>query len=45
MLAFTGVVTVSTFNATDNMWLGILAGLLTGPLVGPSTAIWSQCRE
>jgi ribose/xylose/arabinose/galactoside ABC-type transport system permease subunit len=34
MLAFTGVVTVSTFNATDNMWLGILAGLLTGPLVG-----------
>jgi ribose transport system permease protein len=34
MLAFTGVVTVATFNATDNMWLGILAGLLTGPLVG-----------
>jgi ribose/xylose/arabinose/galactoside ABC-type transport system permease subunit len=34
MLAFTGVVTVSVFNATDNMWLGILAGLLTGPLVG-----------
>jgi ribose transport system permease protein len=34
MLAFTGVVTVSTFNATGNMWLGILAGLLTGPLVG-----------
>jgi ribose transport system permease protein len=34
MLAFTGVVTVTTFNATDNMWLGILAGLLTGPLVG-----------
>jgi ribose transport system permease protein len=34
MLAFTGVVTVSTFNATDNMWLGIIAGLLTGPLVG-----------
>jgi ribose/xylose/arabinose/galactoside ABC-type transport system permease subunit len=34
MLAFTGVVTVETFNATDNMWLGILAGLLTGPLVG-----------
>jgi ribose transport system permease protein len=27
-------VTVSTFNATDNMWLGMLAGLLTGPLVG-----------
>ena len=34
MLAFTGVVTVWTFNATDSMWLGILAGLLTGPLVG-----------
>lgn len=34
MLAFTGVVTVSTFNATDSMWLGIVAGLLTGPLVG-----------
>jgi ribose transport system permease protein len=34
MLAFTGVVTVSTFNVTGNMWLGILAGLLTGPLVG-----------
>src|SRR5690349_21611350 len=32
MLAFTGVVTVATFNATGNMWLGILAGLLTGPL-------------
>jgi ribose transport system permease protein len=25
---------VSTFNATGNMWLGILAGLLTGPLIG-----------
>ncbi|HLL49127.1 MAG TPA: ABC transporter permease, partial [Thermomicrobiales bacterium] len=34
MLAFTGVVTVSTFNATDNMWMGIIAGLLTGPLIG-----------
>lgn len=34
MLAFTGVVTVETFNATGNMWLGMLAGLLTGPLVG-----------
>ncbi len=34
MLAFTGVVTVSTFNVTDSMWLGIAAGLLTGPLVG-----------
>ncbi len=34
MLAVTGVVTVSVFNLTDNMWLGIIAGLLTGPLVG-----------
>jgi ribose/xylose/arabinose/galactoside ABC-type transport system permease subunit len=34
MLAFTGVVTVATFNATGSMWLGILAGLLSGPLVG-----------
>ena len=34
MLAFTGIVTVSVFNATDNMWLGIAAGLLTGPLIG-----------
>jgi ribose/xylose/arabinose/galactoside ABC-type transport system permease subunit len=34
MLAFTGVVTVWTFNATDNMWIGIAAGLLSGPLVG-----------
>lgn len=34
MLAFTGVVTVSTFNATGSMWLGILAGFLTGPLIG-----------
>ena len=34
MLAFTGVVTVATFNVTDNMWLGILAGLLTGPFIG-----------
>ena len=34
MLAFTGVVTVTAFNATGNMWLGILAGLLIGPLVG-----------
>ena len=34
MLAFTGVVTVSVFNATDSMWVGIIAGLLTGPLVG-----------
>lgn len=34
MLAFTGVATVWVFNATDSMWLGIVAGLLTGPLVG-----------
>lgn len=34
MLAFTGVVTVTMFNVTGNMWLGILAGFLTGPLVG-----------
>src|SRR3954447_92521 len=34
MLAFTGVVTVSTFNATGSMWLGMLAGLLTRPLGG-----------
>lgn len=34
MLAFSGVVTVWAFNASDSMWLGILAGLLSGPLVG-----------
>lgn len=34
MLAFTGVATVTIFNTTGNMWLGILGGLLTGPLVG-----------
>ncbi|HEY8446950.1 MAG TPA: ABC transporter permease [Thermomicrobiales bacterium] len=34
MLALTGVVTVDVFNRTDNMWLGIIAGLLTGPIVG-----------
>lgn len=34
MLAVSGVVTVETFNRSGNMWLGILAGLLTGPLVG-----------
>ena len=34
MLALTGVVTVTVFNVTGNMWLGILAGLLTGPLIG-----------
>ena len=34
MLAATGVVTVTVFNLTGNMWIGILAGLLTGPVVG-----------
>jgi len=34
MLAVSGVVTVETFNRTGSMWLGIAAGLLTGPLVG-----------
>jgi ribose/xylose/arabinose/galactoside ABC-type transport system permease subunit len=34
MLALTGVVTVTIFNVTGNMWLGILAGLATGPIVG-----------
>jgi ribose transport system permease protein len=34
MLALTGVVTVTVFNLTGNMWLGILAGLLTGPVIG-----------
>jgi ribose transport system permease protein len=34
MLAFTGVVTVDVFNRSDNMWIGIVVGLLTGPLVG-----------
>ena len=34
MLAVTGVATIVVFNATDNMWLGIIAGLATGPIVG-----------
>ena len=34
MLAVTGVTTVVVFNGTDNMWLGIIAGLATGPIVG-----------
>ncbi len=34
MLAVTGVTTIVVFNGTDNMWLGILAGLATGPIVG-----------
>ena len=34
MLAVTGVTTIVFFNSTNNMWLGIIAGLGTGPLVG-----------
>lgn len=34
MLAVTSITTVVAFNATDNMWLGIIAGLATGPIVG-----------
>lgn len=34
MLAFTGVATITAMNRTDNMWLGILVGLATGPLIG-----------
>lgn len=34
MLALTGVMTVTIFNVTGSMWLGILAGLLIGPIVG-----------
>jgi ribose/xylose/arabinose/galactoside ABC-type transport system permease subunit len=34
MLALTGVVTVTVSNVTGNMWIGILAGLLMGPLIG-----------
>lgn len=34
MLAFSGVVTVTAFNVTGSMWLGIVAGVLSGPLVG-----------
>ncbi len=34
MLAVTSVTTVVVFNGTDNMWLGIIAGLATGPIVG-----------
>lgn len=34
MLAFTGVVTVDTFNRTDAMWAGIAAGLVAGMVVG-----------
>jgi ribose/xylose/arabinose/galactoside ABC-type transport system permease subunit len=34
MLALTGIVIVDTFNRTDNMWLGIAAGLLAGLAIG-----------
>jgi len=34
MLAVTSVTTVVVFNGTDSMWLGIIAGLATGPVVG-----------
>lgn len=34
MLAVSGVVTISVFNAADSMWLGIAAGLASGVVVG-----------
>jgi ribose transport system permease protein len=34
MLALTGVITVTVFNITGSMWAGIVAGLLTGPIIG-----------
>jgi ribose/xylose/arabinose/galactoside ABC-type transport system permease subunit len=34
MLALSGVTTIAIFNATDNMWLGIIAGMSTGLIVG-----------
>lgn len=34
MLAVSGVTTVVIFNETDSMWLGIAAGMATGPLIG-----------
>lgn len=34
MLAVSGVTTVAVFNATDNMYMGIAAGMATGPIVG-----------
>ena len=34
MLAVTGITTIVVFNGTDSMWLGIIAGLATGPIVG-----------
>jgi ribose/xylose/arabinose/galactoside ABC-type transport system permease subunit len=34
VLAFSGIVTIDTFNRTDSMWAGIAAGLASGVLVG-----------
>jgi len=34
MLALTGVVTIDVFNHTDNMWIGIAAGLASGLCIG-----------
>ena len=34
MLAVTGITTIVVFNGTDSVWLGIIAGLATGPIVG-----------
>jgi ribose/xylose/arabinose/galactoside ABC-type transport system permease subunit len=34
MLAFSGVVTIDTFNRTDSMWIGIIVGLASGVVVG-----------
>ena len=34
MLAVTGVTTIVVFNTTNSMWLGLLAGISTGLLVG-----------
>src|SRR5680860_666487 len=34
MLALTGVVTIDVFNRTDNMWIGIAAGLASGLCIG-----------
>jgi len=34
MLALTGVVTIDVFNRTNNMWIGIAAGLASGLCIG-----------
>src|SRR5680860_37299 len=34
LLALTGVVTIDVFNRTDNMWIGIAAGLASGLCIG-----------